>query len=544
MNNSKKTARSITAKAFASFCLFVSALGLYAQDNPANNIIGSPLHKLILAQSAITQLYVEGVNDSVLVEDAIKGMLENLDPHSSYTPAKEVKALTEPLEGNFEGIGIQYNLLDDTLIVIQPVSGGPSEKVGIVAGDRIITVDDSTIAGRKLTTTDIQRLLRGPKGSKVNLGVMRLGVSGIQSFTVVRDKIPVFSIDAKYMVDPTTGYIRINNFGATTHEEFVTAVNELKAKGMTDLIVDLQSNGGGYLQAAVEIANEFLSAGDMIVFTEGRAMSRRDYRANGSGILKSGKVVVLTDSYTASASEILSGAIQDNDRGIIIGRRTFGKGLVQRPIELPDGSLIRLTTAHYYSPSGRCIQRPYEKGNRQQYDREILTRLNSGELAHEDSIHFADSLKYTTLKNHRTVYGGGGIMPDIYVPLDTTDITPLYRELIAKSCVTQTCIKYVEKNRKSLLKRYETFEDYRDNFTIGDDVMKLLLQHADKAKVEYNDTTLSASRRMLDIQLKALIARDLWDMNQYYQISNLNNNIYLRAVAAIKENEYNDKLSK
>ena len=544
MNNSKKTARSITAKAFASFCLFVSALGLYAQDNPANNIIGSPLHKLILAQSAITQLYVEGVNDSVLVEDAIKGMLENLDPHSSYTPAKEVKALTEPLEGNFEGIGIQYNLLDDTLIVIQPVSGGPSEKVGIVAGDRIITVDDSTIAGRKLTTTDIQRLLRGPKGSKVNLGVMRLGVSGIQSFTVVRDKIPVFSIDAKYMVDPTTGYIRINNFGATTHEEFVTAVNELKAKGMTDLIVDLQSNGGGYLQAAVEISNEFLSAGDMIVFTEGRAMSRRDYRANGSGILKSGKVVVLTDSYTASASEILSGAIQDNDRGIIIGRRTFGKGLVQRPIELPDGSLIRLTTAHYYSPSGRCIQRPSEKGNRQQYDREILTRLNSGELAHEDSIHFADSLKYTTLKNHRTVYGGGGIMPDIYVPLDTTDITPLYRELIAKSCVTQTCIKYVEKNRKSLLKRYETFEDYRDNFTIGDDVMKLLLQHADKAKVEYNDTTLSASRRMLDIQLKALIARDLWDMNQYYQISNLNNNIYLRAVAAIKENEYNDKLSK
>lgn len=544
MNNSKKTARSITAKAFASFCLFVSALGLYAQDNPANNIIGSPLHKLILAQSAITQLYVEGVNDSVLVEDAIKGMLENLDPHSSYTPAKEVKALTEPLEGNFEGIGIQYNLLDDTLIVIQPVSGGPSEKVGIVAGDRIITVDDSTIAGRKLTTTDIQRLLRGPKGSKVNLGVMRQGVSGIQSFTVVRDKIPVFSIDAKYMVDPTTGYIRINNFGATTHEEFVTAVNELKAKGMTDLIVDLQSNGGGYLQAAVEISNEFLSAGDMIVFTEGRAMSRRDYRANGSGILKSGKVVVLTDSYTASASEILSGAIQDNDRGIIIGRRTFGKGLVQRPIELPDGSLIRLTTAHYYSPSGRCIQRPYEKGKRQQYDREILTRLNSGELAHEDSIHFADSLKYTTLKNHRTVYGGGGIMPDIYVPLDTTDITPLYRELIAKSCVTQTCIKYVEKNRKSLLKRYETFEDYRDNFTIGDDVMKLLLQHADKAKVEYNDTTLSASRRMLDIQLKALIARDLWDMNQYYQISNLNNNIYLRAVAAIKDNEYNDKLSK
>lgn len=528
----------------AVMCFTCISMGTYAQENPANNIVGSPLHKLILAQSAITQLYVEGVDDSVLVENAIKGMLDNLDPHSSYTPAREVKALTEPLEGNFEGIGIQYNILDDTLIVVQPVSGGPSEKVGIQAGDRIITVDDSTVAGRKLTTDDVKHLLRGPKGSKVKLGIMRQGVNGVHTFTVVRDKIPVFSIDAKYMVEGTLGYIRINNFGATTHEEFVNAVKELRTQGMVDLIIDLQSNGGGYLQAAVEIANEFLDRGDMIVFTEGRSMPRREYRADGSGILRGGKVVVLTDSYTASASEIVSGALQDNDRGIIIGRRTYAKGLVQRPIELPDGSLIRLTTAHYYTPAGRCIQRPYEKGNRQQYDRDLLARLGSGELTNADSIHFDDSLKYTTLKNHRTVYGGGGIMPDVYVPLDTTAITPLYRELLAKSCITQTCIKYVEKNRKSLLKQYPTFQQYKDSFTVGEDIMKILLDLAEKAKVEYNDSTLSLAQPMLYIQLKALIARDLWDMNQYYQISNLNNAIYNQAVITIKEQDYYDKLSK
>ncbi len=528
-------------------CYVIILLSALLTSHPVSaqdNIIGSPLHKLILAQSAITQLYVEDVNDSVVVENAIKGMLEKLDPHSSYTPAKEVKALTEPLEGNFEGIGIQYNILDDTLIVVQPVSGGPSEKVGIQAGDRVITVNDSIIAGKHLSTDDVKHLLRGPKGSQVKLGVMRHGVKGIHEFTVTRDKIPVFSIDAKYMVDATVGYIRINNFGATTHAEFVNAVKELQSQGMHDLIVDLQSNGGGYLQAAVEIANEFLDRGDMIVFTEGRAAPRREYRANGEGILRQGKLIVLTDSYTASASEIVAGAVQDNDRGIIIGRRTFGKGLVQRPVELPDGALIRLTTAHYYSPSGRCIQRPYEKGNRQQYDREMLTRLNSGELTNPDSIHFADSLRYITLKNHRTVYGGGGIMPDVYVPLDTTAITPLYRELLAKSCVTQTCIKYVEKNRTSILKQYKTFDAFRNDYSIGQDVITLLLQHADKSKVEYNDSTLAAARPMLDIQLKALIARDLWDMSQYYQISNINNAIYEQAARTIKEKDYYDKLSK
>ena len=514
---------------------------IYAQNS--SDMTTQQLQKLLIAKSAISQLYVDSVDDKKVVEDAIKGMLENLDPHSSYTPAKDVKALTEPLEGNIEGIGIQYDIIEDTLIVVQTVSGGPSDKVGILAGDRIVSVGDSNITGKKINTDNVKQVLRGPKGSKVELGVVRKGVNGVNTFTVVRDKIPIYSIDAKYLIDKTTGYIRINNFGATTHEEFVNAVKQLRKQGMVDLIVDLQSNGGGYLQAAVDIANEFLNQGEMIVFTDGRAMPRREYRADGHGILRDGRIIVLVDSYTASASEIVSGAIQDHDRGVIIGRRTYGKGLVQRPIELPDGSLIRLTSAHYYTPSGRCIQRPYEKGNRQEYNRDIIARLNSGELVNADSIHFTDSLRYTTLKNQRTVYGGGGIMPDIYVPLDTTALTTLYRNLQAKSCISQTCIKYVEANRKSLKKQYPAFKDYQNRFSLPQEAVNMLLEHAKKAGVEYNDSTLAATMPKLSIHMKALIARHLWDINEYFQVINLDNAIYQRAIATIKEDEYDDKLS-
>lgn len=508
---------------------------IHAQNNALSNLIGSPLHKLLIAESAIRQLYVDSVSEQKLTEDAIKGMLKELDPHSVYTPAKNVKALTEPLEGQFEGIGIQYNMVEDTLVVIQPVSNGPSEKKGIMAGDRIIYVNDSSIAGQKFTTEDIQRRLRGPKGTKVKVGIMRPDVKGIHDFIIVRDKIPVFSIDAKYMIDATTGYIRINNFGANTYDEFVSAVHMLKDQGMVDLVLDLQGNGGGYLQAAVQISNEFLDAGDLIVYTEGRTMPRMEYHADGSGHMRHGKVIVLVDSYTASASEIVSGAIQDNDRGIIVGRRTFAKGLVQRQIDLPDGSLIRLTTAHYYSPSGRCIQKPYEKGKRADYDRDLISRLNSGELTNPDSIHFPDSLKYTTLKRKRTVYGGGGIMPDVYVPLDTTQTTPLHRELLAKSCINNTNLKYADKNRKKLKKTYKTFEDFNANFEVDEDMIDLLKQYADKAKIQYTDSTLNATLPLVKLQLKALLARDIWDMNEYYTIINQANDIYKAGVKAVKE---------
>ena len=377
-----------------------------------NNGDDSPLRKLNIAEISISNLYVDDVDEKKLVEDAIRGMLSKLDPHSSYMTPKEVKDANEPLSGNFEGIGVQFNMIEDTLLVIQPVTNGPSEKVGIIAGDRIVSVNDSAIAGVKMSKEEIMKRLRGPKGTKVKLGVIRQGIKDRLTFTVVRDKIPVKSVDAVYMIRPQIGYIRIGNFGATTHQEFMEGLKTLRDQGMQHLILDLQENGGGYLKAAVDIANEFLQRGDLIVYTEGRKVPRTEYKADGGGVMQQGKVVVLVDSYTASAAEIVTGAIQDQDRGIVVGRRTFGKGLVQRPLDMPDGSMIRLTIAHYYTPSGRCIQKPYKKGENRDYAMDVINRLKSGELTNPDSINFADSLKYETLRQHRTVYGGGGIMPD------------------------------------------------------------------------------------------------------------------------------------
>ena len=371
-------------KSIFILALMVVSTSVLAQQK--GNPLDVQIRKLIYSQSAISQLYVDTVNFEKMTEDAIRGMLKELDPHSTYTPAKDVQSLNEPLNGSFEGIGVQFNINEDTLVVIQPVSGGPSEKVGIIAGDKIVTVNDSTIAGVKMSREEVMKRLRGPKDSKVKLGIIRQGVKGIQTFTVTRDKIPVYTIDAYYMIDSTTGYIRISSFGATTNEEFVKATDYLFALGMKDLVIDLQGNGGGYLQAAVDLSNHFLNTGEMIVYTEGRSVGRHEYRAKEEK-MDIGKVVILVDGFTASASEILSGAIQDNDRGIIVGRRTFAKGLVQRPIDLPDGSLIRLTIAHYYSPVGRCFQKPYTKGDKKSYDMDMLDRLNSGELMSADSIH-------------------------------------------------------------------------------------------------------------------------------------------------------------
>ncbi|MDO5761607.1 MAG: S41 family peptidase [Bacteroidales bacterium] len=522
-----------------------------------NSNMDEQLRKLLFAHGAITQLYVDTINVAKVTEDAIRGMLTELDPHSTYTPAKEVEALNEPLTGSFEGIGVQFNMNEDTLVVIQPVSGGPSEKAGIQAGDMIVSVNDTAIAGVKMSRENIMKRLRGPKGTKVKLGVIRRGIDGKLSFTVTRDKIPVYTIDAAYMIDKTTGYIRINSFGATTNVEFIKAATSLLSQGMRDIVIDLQGNGGGYLQAAVDLADEFLSNGEMIVYTEGRTTGRHEYHAK-PGKINVGKIVVLVDGYTASAAEILSGALQDNDRGIIIGRRTFAKGLVQRPINLPDGSLIRLTIAHYYSPVGRCFQKPYVKGNKKKYDQDMLERLNSGELLSADSIHFPDSLKFTTTGG-RTVYGGGGIMPDVYVPLDTTVYTKLHRELAAKSCVISTTLKWIDLHRAKLIKTYDVeayrkararkldnksfkmedlrkgFLAYKEGFTVTDDIIDLLLQKAKEAKIEYNDSTLQASMPMLKAQIKALIARDLWDMSEFYEIMNPYNEIFVQGLKALKD---------
>lgn len=496
----------------------------------------APLRKLQIAEMAINNLYVDSVDEQKLVEDGIRGMIEKLDPHSSYMTAKEVKAANEPLQGNFEGIGVQFNMVEDTLLVIQPVLGGPSEKQGIVAGDRIVNVNDTAIAGVSMPKEEIMRRLRGPKGTKVRLGVVRRGIADTLRFVVTRDKIPVKSIDAAYMIRPGIGYIRIGNFGAQTHEEFCQSMLKLTGEGMQSLILDLQENGGGYLHAAVAIANEFLSNHELIVYTKGRQAPRNDYYAQGGGLFEKGKVVVLIDSYSASAAEIVTGAIQDQDRGLVVGRRSFGKGLVQRPIDLPDGSMIRLTIAHYYTPSGRCIQKPYEKGNKVDYAMDVVNRLKSGELMHEDSIHFVDSLKYYTLKEQRVVYGGGGIMPDYYVPLDTTKYTRFHREMSARSLIINASLRYVDQHRKELKKKYPTFALFQHQFEIPQSVTDGIIAEAEKQQIKpKDDEEMKKTLPYLRLQLKALVARDLWETSQYFAVMNEENDVVKRALELINQ---------
>ena len=496
----------------------------------------SPLRKLQYAEVAINNLYVDSVDEKKLVEDAIRGMLEKLDPHSTYATPKEVKELNEPLNGNFEGIGVQFNMIEDTLLVIQPVTNGPSEKIGIIAGDRIVAVNDTAIAGVKMPKEEIMKRLRGPKGTKVKLAIVRQGIKDQLIFTVTRAKIPVKSVDAAYMIRPGIGYIRIGNFGATTHQEFVESLATLRKAGMTDLILDLQENGGGYLKAAVDIANEFLQRGDLIVYTEGLKVPRMEYKADGHGMFLSGKIVVLVDGFTASAAEIVTGAVQDQDRGIVVGRRTFGKGLVQRPIDLPDGSMIRLTIAHYYTPSGRCIQKPYTKGDKKDYAMDMVNRLKSGELTNADSIHFADSLKYETLRQHRTVYGGGGIMPDEYVPLDTTIYTDFHRQLSAKSIVIQQNLRYVDNHRKELKARWQSFDDFKQHFEVPQTLFDAIIAEGEKQNIKPKDEAeLAQTKPYLCLQLKALIARDIWDMSEYFSVINESSETVRKALEVISQ---------
>ena len=518
------------------FTVIVSLLSVsaFAQFR-VNHNDESPLRKLQFAEVAISNLYVDKVDEERLVENAIRGMLDKLDPHSSYLTPKEVEQSNEPLNGNFEGIGVQFNMIEDTLLVIQPVTNGPSEKVGIIAGDRIVSVNDTAIAGVKMSKEEIMKRLRGPKGTKVRLGIVRQGIKDLLKFTVVRDKIPVKSVDATYMIRPGIGYIRIGSFGATTHDEFVESLSRLQQQGMVHLILDLQENGGGYLKAAVDIANEFLEKGDLIVYTEGRKVPRTEYKADGKGVFLNGKIVVLVDGYTASAAEIVTGAVQDQDRGLVVGRRTFGKGLVQRPIDLPDGSMIRLTIAHYYTPSGRCIQKPYKKGDNRDYAMDMLNRLKSGELMNADSIHFSDSLKYETLRQHRTVYGGGGIMPDEFVPLDTTIYTKFHRELAAKSIIIQQNLRYVDNHRKELQNRWTSFADFKQNYEVPKSLLDTIISEGEKQNIKpHDEAELQKTLPYLRIQLKALIARDLWDMSEYFSVFNEQNEMVKKALEMLK----------
>lgn len=503
---------------------------LSAQSNQA-------ARKLQLAEFAISRLYVDEVNEEELVEKAIISMLEELDPHSTYTNAEEARKMNEPLEGEFEGIGIQFQMMEDTLLVMQPVSGGPSEKVGILAGDRITAVEDTLIAGVKMSTEEIMSRLRGPKGSVVKLTIIRRDIDEPLTFDVKRDKIPIYSLDASYMITATTGYIRLNKFGANTIEEFQAALSKLQGQGMKDLILDLQGNGGGYLNAAIDLANEFLPQKSLIVYTEGKASKRSEFVAKGNGNFLKGKLVVLVDEYSASASEIVSGAIQDWDRGTIVGRRTFGKGLVQRPIGLPDGSMIRLTIARYYTPSGRCIQKPYEKGEEEDYDNDLAKRLEHGELMHADSIHLPDSLMFKTKRLGRTVYGGGGIMPDYFVPIDTTRYSDYHRDLVAKGVVIKTTLSYIEQHRKELTKSYRNFNEFNRKFEVSDELLNSLRTEGESSGVTFNEQEYNLSLPLIKTQLKALIARDLWEMSEYYQVMNQTDNVVQQALKIIEKED-------
>lgn len=508
----------------------------------------NPTQKLMMAQRAISQLYVDTVDENKLVEDAIRGMLDKLDPHSAYSSPEETRELNEPLQGNFSGIGISFNMPTDTLYVIQTVSGGPSERVGILAGDRIIAVNDTVIAGVKMKNSDIMKRLRGPKGTNVNVRVLRYDNKRPDTidFRITRAEIPIYSVDAAYMVDPSTGYIRLNKFASDTPKEMRKAISDLEKKGMKNLILDLTDNGGGYLNAAVEILGEFLRPGETAVYTEGLNSPRYDAYAYPDGydpLFSKGKLVVMMNQYSASASEITAGALQDHDRAVVVGRRSFGKGLVQRPIPLPDGSMIRLTIAHYYTPTGRDIQKPYQKGDEEAYNKDIEDRFKHGELMHVDSIHLADSTEYRTLRLGRIVYAGGGIMPDRFVALDTTSNSKYYRNVVAKGLVNRFVINYIDENRKELLRQYKTDDNFVAGFEVSDKMLLDLKELADKEGIEFNQEQFDRAKPLFRMSLKGLIGRDLFDQATYFKVYNQHDPIFKESLRLINSPDYNKILS-
>lgn len=511
-----------------------ATFGISAQYSRSNSA-SRQQQKLLMVENIVNNLYVDNVDEEKIVENAVRGILENLDPHSSYSTKEETTSSQETMQGSFSGIGIQFNMQKDTLYVVQTIAGGPSEKVGILPGDRFIAVDDSIIAGRKLKNTDIMKRLRGPKGTKVNIKVKRGSNAELLEFRITRDDIPLNSIDAVYMADGKTGYIRLSRFAATSYKEFKDAITKLKKQGMQQLILDLTDNGGGYMQIAAQIANEMLNRGNLIVYTQGRKSPRQNLNADGSGTFRTQKVVVMINQFSASASEILSGAIQDWDRGVVVGRRSFGKGLVQREFLLPDSSSFRLTIARYYTPSGRNIQKPYVKGDREDYDKDIIDRYNHGELQSADSIHFADSLKHTTLRLHRTVYGGGGIMPDVFVPLDTTQYTDYHRRLVAKGIVPQFALRYVDKNRADLKAQYPDAQKFIKEFTVTDEMLNNLVDAGKAEKIDFDKSQFAKSKEMLRTFVKAAIANDLFSTGAYFQIVNEQNDIYKEALSIIND---------
>lgn len=486
--------------------------------------------------------YVDSADVDELTEKAIVHMLSELDPHSVYISKEDVDKMNEPLRGNFEGIGITFNIFKDTLLVTETIPGGPSEKVGLRTGDRIIQVDGKNIAGTGINNSDVMDMLRGDKGTKVEIEILRRNINEKLGFTIIRDKIPIYSLDASYMLDESTGYIKLNKFSATTTEEFGEAMNELNKQNIQNLILDLRGNGGGYLKTAIEISDQFLNANKLIVYTDGENDPKREYKASSGGIFKDGNLVILVDESSASASEIVSGAVQDWDRGLIIGRRSFGKGLVQKPYFLTDGSLVRLTTAHYFTPSGRNIQKPYENGM-DDYKRDYLDRLSTGQLFSADSIHLSDSLKFKTLINGRDVYGGGGVMPDIFIPMDTSSHYRYYNRLRRNNIVYNFVLDYVDQNRSEIKNKYPEFNAFNINFEVTDEMVNTILADGEKQGIEKDEESLKFTLNNMKKEVKALIARDIFTRNDFYKIFFQDDEAILKALEVIENKEqYNNFL--
>ena len=493
----------------------------------------SKSNKLSAIVDLISNSYVDSVSTSELVENVIPEVLKNLDPHSTYIPVSDMQEVVEEMQGNFGGIGVHFSVYNDTVQVIDVVSGGPSNQLGILPGDRIVTVNDSLIAGVKVENQTVLNLLRGEKGTKVNVGVKRKGIPDLIDYEITRGDIPIYSVDVSYMINATTGYVKVSRFAEQTYNEFMDAKNEFNDAGVEKVIVDLRSNPGGYLMAVIRMVNEFLHEGELIVYTEGNSQARKTYTASNRGTCQDKTVIVLIDEYSASASEIFAGAIQDNDRGIVVGRRSFGKGLVQEQIPFNDGSALRLTVARYYTPSGRSIQKPYNNGN-DQYFRDIMTRINRGEFQVADSIEFADSLKYKT-KAGRTVYGGGGIMPDYFVPADTAGYSEYYAKVVQKALVYHFAFEFADKNRKHL-NQLKTAVDF-EKFLKDKNILKDFIKYASSKGIQEDKQDLKVSGKIIETQLKAYIARNIIGEEGFYPIIQKIDHTLKQAIIISESNE-------
>ena len=497
--------------------------------------VGDAIAKLESVIEILNDSYIEDIDVNKASENAIKAMLRELDPHSVYIPADEYSKMREPLRGNFEGIGVRFDILRDTIIIVSTIIEGPAERAGLLPGDRVVSIGHETVAGLGLTNKEIVHKLRGVKGSSVDVGIRREKVKSVLHFNIVRDKIPLYSVEAAYMESPTIGYIRINKFSATTIKEFRTTVNQLKEKGMESLILDLRGNGGGYLTAAVQLADDFLSKDKTIVYTKGRTFDTKEYTATPRGTFEEGKLVVLIDEGSASASEIVAGSIQDWDRGIIIGRRSFGKGLVQKPFHLGDGSAIRLTIAHYYTPSGRSIQKPY-KNNKNAYFNDIASRYKRGEMLYANKIKFNETEKYYTKMANRVVYGGGGISPDVFVPVDTLLQNPYLKGLMHGNVINRFALKYLNTHRKKLITKYDDIDDFYNTFRIDNRTLHEFTAFAVLKGIKHDEEEFKKIKDLLKVKIKANIARNIWGMSSYFRINNQYSKDYQKAVQLLQRN--------